>query len=167
MITLLQRIEWFVALVLLQVLVLNRVHIQGYATPFLFIYFLFLLDSGTKRNTLLGWGFALGLAVDIFGNTPGINAAAATLLAFVRGPLLRLVTLRDTTDDFEPSIRSMGVLPFTRYVVLGSLLFCTVFQVIDVFQTFGWGVLALRILSDVAVTVMCILCVEFIRRKQI
>jgi rod shape-determining protein MreD len=81
MITLLQRIEWFVALVLLQVLVLNRVHIQGYATPFLFIYFLFLLDSGTKRNTLLGWGFALGLAVDIFGNTPGMNAAAATLLA--------------------------------------------------------------------------------------
>jgi hypothetical protein len=61
----------------------------------------------------------------------------------------------------------MGVLPFTRYVVLGSLLFCTVFQVIDVFQTFGWGVLALRILSDVAVTVMCMLCVEFIRRKQI
>jgi rod shape-determining protein MreD len=166
MITYLQRIEWFVALVLLQVLVLNRVHIQGFATPFFFIYFLFMLDSGTKRNTMLGWGFALGLAVDVFGNTPGMNAAAATLLAFVRQPLLRLVTLRDTTDDFEPGIPAMGIVPFLRYVSLGTLLYCAVFQIIDVFSFFGWGVLALRILSDAVVTVVCILCVEFIRQKK-
>ena len=30
------------------------------------------------------WAFLLGLAVDIFGNTPGMNAAAATVLAFMR-----------------------------------------------------------------------------------
>ena len=38
MITYLQRIEWFIGLVLLQVLVLNRMHMNGYATPFFFIY---------------------------------------------------------------------------------------------------------------------------------
>jgi rod shape-determining protein MreD len=166
MITYLQRIEWFVALVLLQALVLNRVHIQGYATPFFFIYFLFILNSGTKRNTMLGWGFALGLAVDVMGNTPGMNAAAATLLAFVREPLLRLVTLRDTADDFEPGIRAMGVLPFLRYIVLGTLIYCLVFQFIDVFSVLGWGVLLLRVVTDVLITVLCIMCVEFIRRKK-
>jgi hypothetical protein len=41
-----------------------------------------------------------------------------------------------------------------------------VFQIIDVFSFFGWGVLALRILSDAVVTVVCILCVEFIRQKK-
>mgnify|MGYP000538711017 CR=1 FL=1 len=40
MITYLQRIEWFIGLVLLQVLVLNRMHMNGYATPFFFIYFI-------------------------------------------------------------------------------------------------------------------------------
>ena len=35
MLTYLQRIEWFIGLVLLQVLVLNHMHINGYATPFL------------------------------------------------------------------------------------------------------------------------------------
>lgn len=158
--------EWFVALTLLQVLVLNRVHIQGYATPFFFIYFLLMLDSGTKRNTLLTWGFLLGLAVDIFGNTPGMNAAAVTLLAAVRHPLLRLVTLRETADDFEPNIKTMGVLPFLRYATLCALIYCTVFQLIDTFSLFNPAVLALRILSDTAITVACILCVEFIRRKN-
>ena len=35
MITYLQRIEWFIGLVLLQVLVLNRMHMNGYARTFL------------------------------------------------------------------------------------------------------------------------------------
>ena len=41
MIKILHRIEWFVGLVLLQVLVLNQMHIGGYATPF-FLYLLYL-----------------------------------------------------------------------------------------------------------------------------
>ena len=35
-ITYIHRIGWFVGLVLLQVLILNNVHIAGYATPFLY-----------------------------------------------------------------------------------------------------------------------------------
>ena len=71
MITYLQRIEWFVGLVLLQVLVLNRMHINGYATPFFFIYFILKYNSGVSRNTLMVWSFLLGLSVDIFSNNTG------------------------------------------------------------------------------------------------
>ena len=39
-ITYIHRIGWFIGLVLLQVLILNSVHIAGYATPFLYIYFI-------------------------------------------------------------------------------------------------------------------------------
>lgn len=99
MLTYLQRIEWFIGLVLLQVLVLNHMHINGYATPFFFIYFILKYNSGVSRNVLMIWAFLLGLAVDIFGNTPGMNAAAATVLAFMREPILRLVTLRDSVED--------------------------------------------------------------------
>lgn len=90
--TYLQRIEWFIGLVLLQVLVLNHMHINGYATPFFFIYFILKYNSGVSRNVLMIWAFLLGLTVDILGNTPGMNAAAATVLAFMREPVLRLVT---------------------------------------------------------------------------
>ncbi len=49
----LHKIEWFIGLVLLQVLILNNVHIDGYATPFLYIYFIMKMDSDTPRNALL------------------------------------------------------------------------------------------------------------------
>ena len=39
MLTYLQRIEWFIGLVLLQVLVLNHMHINGYATPFFYLFY--------------------------------------------------------------------------------------------------------------------------------
>ena len=52
-ITYIHRIGWFIGLVLLQVLILNNVHIAGYATPFLYIYFILKFDSGTSRNELM------------------------------------------------------------------------------------------------------------------
>ena len=65
-ITYIHRIGWFVGLVLLQVLILNNVHIAGYATPFLYIYFILKFASGTSRNELMLWAFFFGLTIDIF-----------------------------------------------------------------------------------------------------
>ena len=66
-ITYIHRIGWFVGLVLLQVLVLNNVHIAGYATPFLYIYFILKFSSGTSRNELMLWAFFFGLTGDECG----------------------------------------------------------------------------------------------------
>ena len=61
MLTYLQRIEWFIGLVLLQVLVLNHMHINGYATPFFFIYFILKYNSGVSRNVLMIWVIPVGI----------------------------------------------------------------------------------------------------------
>ena len=49
----LHKSAWFVGLLLLQVLILNYVHIAGYATPFLYIYMIIKMDSETPRNGLM------------------------------------------------------------------------------------------------------------------
>ena len=114
----LHKIGWFIGLVLLQVLILNNVHIAGYATPFLYIYLILKFESDTPRNALMLWAFFLGLAVDVFSDTPGMNAAATVLLAFLRPTFLRLFVPRDTLDTLVPAIRTMGILPFLKYLVV-------------------------------------------------
>ncbi len=166
MVAFLHKIKWFVGLVLLQVLILNHVHIYEYATPFFFIYFILDYRSGVKRNILLLWAFCLGLAIDIFSNTPGMNAAATTLLAFVRPTFLRLMTARSNTDEFDPGIRAMGLSAYFRYILLCTLLFCIVLLVMDTFSFFDPLVLALKVLTDASVTIVCILCAEAIRREK-
>ena len=162
----LHRIEWFVGLALLQVLVFNQLHIGGYATPFLYIYFILKFNSKVGRNQLMLWAFMIGLTVDVFGNTPGMNAAACTCLAFVRNSLLRLVTLRDLDEAFRPGIKSLGVAVFFRYILMASVLFCTLLLMIDTFTFFNLPVLILKIVTSSAMTMVCIFCVESIEGKR-
>ena len=166
MIKILHRIEWFVGLVLLQVLVLNHMHIGGYATPFFYIYFILKFNSRVGRKELMLWSFALGLTVDVFGNTPGMNAAVATCLAFFRGSLMRLVTLRDMDEGFRPGIKSLGFSSFFRYSLLACILSCSLIWMIDTFSFVNLWVLFFKIVTSVVSTLLCILCAESLGRKK-
>ena len=166
MVQTLQRIVWFVVLVLVQVEILNHVHIMGYATPMVFIYYVLALNSEIPCKSLLFQAFLLGLCVDVFSNTPGMHAAASTLLAFIRRPLLQAQMLRETTDDYEPGIRSMGFAPFLRYVLSAVFSFMVVVRLIDAFNFLHVVELLFRIVTDTVMTVICILCVDAMRRKR-
>ena len=156
----LHKIGWFIGLVLLQVLILNNVHIAGYATPFLYIYLILKFESDTPRNALMLWAFFLGLAVDVFSDTPGMNAAATVLLAF-----LRLFGPRDTLDTLVPAIRTRGILPFLKYLVVSVLVHHGLLLTLEFFSFAHIGTLLLRIAASTLLTVTCIMAVEGIRKK--
>lgn len=99
----LRHIALFILLVLLQVLVLNHIHLFGVATPLLYIYFILSMRRDYPRWALLVWAFALGLLTDTFQNTPGVGAASLTLLAFLRPNLLQLFITREMAEDLIPS----------------------------------------------------------------
>lgn len=64
----------FIILVLLQVSVFNRIALFGYATPFLFLYFILKLPTTLSANWTMTLSFLMGLVIDIFSNTPGMYA---------------------------------------------------------------------------------------------
>ena len=160
----LHRIGWFVGLILLQVLLLNHIHIAGYATPFLYVYFILKFPSSTSRNELMLWGFFLGLGVDVFSNTPGMNAAAATLMAFSRPYFLRLFTPRDLLDSIVPSFNSMGFLPFSKFMLATVFVHQSALLSIEFFSFTSLLQLMLRIIACTLFTCICIMAVEAIKR---
>lgn len=162
--TFLRRLGWFVLLVLVQALILNNISFLGYATPFLYVYLILAFDANISRYSLLLWGFSLGLAVDIFSNTPGVNAAATTLLAFIRPSILRLFTPRDSAEDFSPSILSMGSSPFVRYLTFCLLFHQTALVLILTFSLAQPHTMLLKIVSSVLLSGLCILGLEQIRK---
>lgn len=160
------RLEWFIILVLLQALVLNHVHFEQYATPLLYIYFLLKINSDNSRKGLMLWAFSMGLCIDIFSNTPGLNAAASVLTAFCRPWILRVLSLRDTTENFEPGIYQMGFTAFFRYTTVIVLLHSFTLNMLDTFSLAKPQTLLLKIVSDAAITLIFILCVDSVRRKR-
>lgn len=161
----LHKIGWFIGLVLLQVLILNNVHIAGYATPFLYIYLILKFESNVSRNALMLWAFFLGLTVDIFSDTPGMNASATVLLAFLRPTFLRLFVPRDTLEALVPSIRTMGTSHFLKYLFACVFVHHGMLLTIEFFSFAHIGALLLRIVASTLLTVACIMAIEGIRKK--
>nr|MBP9638025.1 rod shape-determining protein MreD [Bacteroidaceae bacterium] len=79
----LKKIGLLLILISIQVLVLNQIHIFGYATPIIYIYVLLKLPPEISRNGLLLWGFSSGLIIDLFSNKPGMHADACTVLVLL------------------------------------------------------------------------------------
>lgn len=156
---------WFIGLLLLQVLILNNVHIGGYATPFLYIYLILKLDSDTPRNGLMLWAFLLGLGIDLFSDTPGMNAAASVLLAFMRPLFLRLFVSRDVTGNFIPTPRVMGMSAFLKYATTCIFLHHAALLALDYFSAAHVGQLLLRILASTLLTLACTVALEAIRKE--
>lgn len=160
----LKYIGWLIGLVLLQVTIQNNVHIMGFITPFLYVYFILKFPSGTSRNELMLWGFLIGLAVDIFSNTPGMNAAATVLMAFVRPSLLRLFTPRDTLDSIIPSINTLGVASFLKYAMTSVFVHHLMLLGIEYFSSANLPLLLARVVVCTLLTVACSMAMEGIRR---
>ena len=118
----------FLIFLLVQVLVLNHVHLFDSATPLLYIYMVLLFPRNYPKWALLVWAFAMGLGVDMFSNTPGVAAASLTLVALLRPYLLELFIQRESADDLVPSMKVLG---FSRYLFFAFLIMNEHFFAID------------------------------------
>ena len=77
-------------LVPVQAIIFNNLILFNVAVPLVFIYVIISLPVTLGTNISLTLAFITGLAVDIFGDTQGVNALACTLLAFARKPVYEL-----------------------------------------------------------------------------
>ena len=85
----------FVVLVLVQVTILDHVMLFSVAAPVVYIYFIIRLGVSTGVNRLMSLAFFMGLLVDIFADTPGMNSLACTVLAVAKRPILMVYCQRD------------------------------------------------------------------------
>ena len=75
-----KKLGWSIVLILLQVFVLNHVHLFGIATPLLYIYFIVQFRRNYPQWGMMLWAFVMGLFIDMFSNTPGVSSFSLTAL---------------------------------------------------------------------------------------
>ena len=134
-----RRLVIFVALLLAQVLVLNRIQLFHCATPLLYIYFIIIFPRRYPRWAILLWSFAMGLAVDMFNNTPGVAAASATLIGFLQPWLIELFLPREAEDNIKSAARTLGVGHFVSLSLILTIIFFMVFFAIELFSFATWS----------------------------
>lgn len=148
------RFRNFVLLSLVQVLIFSQIHLFGYATACIYIIFILKLPRHTTRNEILIWSFLLGLMVDIFCNTPGINAASATLLGFIRNHILSAFTQKGMPDDFIPGAKSLKWSRYMVYTLLCTSIFFVALFTLELFTVANPWALLTSIISSTLLTML-------------
>ncbi len=159
--TFLQFILLYIVMVLAQVIIFNHLCLFNVAIPLAFIYFILRLPVSLGINWVMTVSFIMGLTIDIFSDTLGMNALACTLLAVMRLPVLRLYFPReeDLTDP-RPSTKSLGLGVYIKYAMSMSVIYCTLFFIIEAFTFFNPLKLVLRIVTSSLLTFLFLLCID-------
>jgi cell shape-determining protein MreD len=153
----------FVFLVFFQVLILNHIRLSGYINPYFYVYFILMLPFATPKWLLLVAAFVMGITIDIFSNTLGINAAASVLMAFARPFVINAISSGTEYEIGErPSLKNQDLKWFLYYSITLTLIhhftlfFLEVFRFREFFGTF------LRVVLSTIFTMVLVMISEYL-----
>ena len=158
----------YFALVLFQVLVLNRLDLSFYINPYVYPFFILVLPFRMQHWLLMVIAFLSGLLMDTFSGTAGIHAAATVFLAFVRPYLINVITPKGgyETED-RPSVRGQGFSWFLLYTLLLVFLHHFFYFFLEVFSlTSAFSTLGKVLLSTIVSTILIVLLAYLFSRER-
>ena len=157
----------FISLILLQVIVLNNINFLGYINHLYYFLLVFLYPVRKDDASILVLSFLLGLIIDMFADSGGINAAATLLIAFIRIPVLQSVLGKRELDYATMNIFKLPFSKLLAYVViLTTIHHFTVFGM-EYFKWSKFGTILLNtVLTSIFTIILTLISFTFVMRKR-
>lgn len=157
----------FIGLILLQIIVLNNINFLGYINPFFYIIFIFLYPVKKDDASLLLLSFLLGLCIDVFSDSGGINAGATLFIAFIRIPVLQSVIGKREIDYGSLTIFKLPFPKMFLYVVLMTFVHHFIVFGMEYFKWSKFGMILLNtVLTSIFTIILTMISFTFIMRKR-
>ncbi len=167
---LLKNIIRFFVLILAQVFILNKIPpLHQFITPYLYFIFILWLPYKVPRLSLTLLGFVFGLCLDFFTKTPGLHAAACTLIAYLRPFLINiLISKEDSGFNYvAPAPSSMGWTPYIVYVLVLAFLHNAWLTILEWLQFANIWYFLGKVIATTGVSFLLIMITEILfYRKQ-
>lgn len=157
----------FLLLVPAQGVVFNHMTLFSVAVPLAFVWLVTSLPVTFSTNLSVLLGFLTGIGVDIFCDTPGLNALCCTILSFVRKPLFHLYASAD--EDLggrAPSLDSMGQVTYVKYILTAAALYCMMVFTVEAFQLFNPLLWLIRVIASTLYTFIVLYALDFIAPRR-
>ena len=160
--TLIRNIFRFVILFVMQILVFDNLRFGNYIHLNIYVLFIMLLPFAVSRTQLILYGFLLGMIIDIFSGTPGLNAAATVFMAFFRPNIIALTSRKsDIEEKNAPTITEMGLQWFTVYGLLLLLMHNLVLFWLEAFSIKLLGFVIIETLISVPTSLLIIILIIY------
>jgi len=118
-------------LIVLQIFILNEMALSGKYIPVLYPVFVMFYPFYRNKYTYIITSFLLGLGIDAFMGTWGINAFATTSIAYFRAQLFQS-SISDEADSF--SFQSIQWTQFLFFIFINIFIHQLLVQYIEFFK---------------------------------
>jgi len=154
-------------LVLLQVFIFGRITFGGTVTPYIYIVFILLYPPYRNRYLFLALCFLLGLGVDIFEDTGGINAFSSVTIGYLSKHIIRMVsgTRFFEIEEFRFSDFSTG--QWVVYTVIMVLIHHLLLFFLEVFSFHNFTDTLLKAIYSSGFTIIFIFFYLILFRKRV
>ena len=157
----------FIGLILLQIIVLNNINFLGYINPLFYIIFVFLYPFRKDDAMILVLSFFIGLCIDVFSDSGGINAAATLFMAFIRIPVLKSVIGK---RDIDYGTLTLFKLPYPKmflFVVILTFIHHFIVFSLEYFKWSKFDIIILKtFLTSVFTIILCMISFTYMMRKR-
>jgi len=151
-----KHIVWFVILVFLQVSIFNNIKLFGY-NPYIYILYVIYYPLKKEKGTFLFISFLLGLCIDFFSDSGGINAAATLLIAYLRLPLLSAILRKSDFDYLLFNLRSISFGKAFTYILSLTFIHHLTLFTLDYFSFNEFSHIVNKTLTTTALSVFFML----------
>ena len=156
----------FVALILIQVLVLNHINFFGNINPYLYILFILVFPIRNNRTLIILLSFLLGLGVDLFSDSGGVHAAACVTIAYIRPIILKFSfgmiyehqTIKFDNTELGNRLIYFTLMTFIHHLILFSLEIFNISKIILILQK--------TLFSSIFTILLCLLISILFSKKR-
>ena len=152
----------FIVLVVIQVLLLNHIQLSGFINPNMYVLFILLLPVSSPGYLILILAFFIGLAIDIFSNSPGLHAASTVFMALFRNPVIKRLSGSEETRNDYPGLHQNGFRWFLLYALIMVLTHHTFLFLLEMFTFSDFFSTLIRSLLSSVFSVFIIVLSQFI-----
>lgn len=147
----------FIVLILAQALVFNNINFLGSINPYPYILFILLYPVNNNRTLFIFLSFMLGLFVDLFSDSGGVNAAACVTIAFIRPAVLKFAfgmiyehqTIKFSNTEFGNRVIYFSILTIIHHLILFTM---EVFNITDIIL-----IVQKTLFSSIFTIILCVL----------
>jgi hypothetical protein len=157
----------FIGLLLIQVTILNRINFGGFINPQIYVLYVILFPYYNKnKGYFLLSSFFLGISIDFFMNSGGINAFSLTLIAFFRQTIFNMIIGKQDKNE-SISFHEIPMAKAITYILILTFIHTTSIFWLENFSFDQLGLMFIRIiLSTIYSTVIIYLSLSLFLNKK-
>ena len=111
-----------IALLFLQIFILNNFMFEGFLNPYIYIAFILFLPPRSSALYVLSLAFLIGAIVDVFEGAYGVHTAASVFIAFIKPLLFGVFKTGKTALSDSSEIKQLGLLRSLGFLLIGIFL---------------------------------------------